>query len=124
MIAHREGVAQIVDSRSPSMLIESLRLPQADALAYLGEVVAGAAVGRSAPGLEQEERLLLGPEESVAFVAVGDQPFCRGIGQRNHAGAPVLAPFDGQGPLLQVHMPCIERQGFADPQPRGRDQAE
>jgi len=54
--AHREGVAKVVDARSPAMSAVLLRRAQAVPLAHLREVVACAAVGQPRSLFGNEER--------------------------------------------------------------------
>src|SRR5271163_5099585 len=69
--AHREGMAQVVDARTTAMLVEALRLAQADSLAHHGEVVARAAVGWTFVTLKKEERDPTVAEYAMALGAIG-----------------------------------------------------
>ena len=54
--SHREGVAQVVDTRASAMLVEDLRFAKPNSLARHREVISGRAIAKAFAGFVQKER--------------------------------------------------------------------
>ncbi len=67
---HGEGVAQVVDARSPAMPLVLLLGSQSDLLACLRKVVAGPTVGEPGRLVSYEHRLRRMTDQPVAFDAI------------------------------------------------------
>jgi hypothetical protein len=94
-----------MDARPGAVLVEGLRLAQADSLADQREVVASGAVGRTVAILEQEERRSASTEDTVAFRPIDPEPFsCTGR-YRNKATFFTIALYSPA-----VDAPNVERQ--------------
>ena len=102
------------------------RLPfaKADVLANAGEGVAGHANVQPPLVFADEERRRHGTEYPVALGTVGAQALGGALRERNDTARSVLCMPDVQDGRVEIDIPIIESDGFADPQSGDREQAE
>ena len=122
--SHRKGVAKIVDTRTAAVPKIQLRLSQPDLLAYMREVVARTAIGKTVPLAGHKEGFRLTPEQPVPLATVAFQPVHDARIQRQQPLLAKLALPDMKYAGFDIEIGRVQTESFADPKSGHGDQPE
>ena len=117
-------MAQIMDSGTPAMATEALRGAQAEPLADEREVVTSGAIAEAYASIADEKRDGPIAEQSVPFSHIVPQSRCDRTMDWNEPRLVQLRPPNSQDATREVDIAGVQRQGFADPETRDRDESE